>query len=481
MDDFCETLQKLGHMAEVDVLRDIFSVICTDGDGTLGIAELFRWMTGVRRGGSSEQAGSSTITAKEVTLRLRRSDEEVPLDEMSWTPDALRRELQYALLRNGLTPLELVSAYDKDGDRSFGKREFLRMMKLIVDDMDLWDGALRLTVQETFSRVGGSDQNIDLNEFQEWLSKGWQDRKDEPGAQPTGGKAEQKTTQPSGKSPSGGKASAGRKPSASSTRPAAAGMPAAEAADSAPASDEVVLQPTSAPAPAPSALANGRHAKGPSAAARPAPAARAPPRRVLSQQEVERMLRDSEVRLAKALMDASMVLGDEGLTANQQAELRTMRERAAASLADAARGGGGKEKASPLRTDRPRSSHQNGSPARSKPTTPLSLAASIDAVTPSRSASVSANLIELTRQVRYPQLHDPWNGRNGPPPRRLPRAGSAPPIAMRRPLDSTMPLAAPHLKSTATVEQIFNSSPFAFGSLAKFDKRNLKALGLRPS
>ena len=184
---------------------------------------------------------------------------------------------------------------------------------------------------------------------------------------------------------------------------------------------------------------------------------------------------------AKALMDASMVLGDEGLTANQQAELRTMRERDAASLADAARGGGGKEKASPLRTDRPRSSHQNGSPARSKPTTPLSLAASIDAVTPSRSASVSANLIELTRQVRYPQLHDPWNGRNGPPPRRLPRAGSAPPIALRRPLDSTMPLAAPHLKSTATVEQIFNSSPFAFGSLAKFDKRSLKSLGLRPS
>ena len=440
LEDFIEGLRKLGHMSDDDVLASIFHVVNADGSGVIGIAELFQWMSLTRAGSTDGQGSGVHIGGKEVTLQQRRMPSEIPLDELLWQPDTLRRELQYALLRNSLTPLDLVRAWDKDDDRSFSKREFLSMFKSIVNDIDLWDGALRLTVQETFAIVAGADHHIDLNEFQEWLSKGWQLRKDESGAQPAPTASSSLALKSSVNARGASRSSGTAVKTMSSTSPPEVPQPppsefrtcAVEAASTtgrtttAPSSTNV--DKGSRPARVPTSKEGGQGTEGPGRPVKRAAASdQIPGRRKLSQQELERKLRDSQVRLAKALMDASKVLGFDALTASQQAEINAINsvEELPGAGKDAGQLAAGRGRHTGYTTSLPSHCHKPGTEAFSTAAWSRALT-SMDDVTPTRVASVSANLIEASRQIRYPSVHDPWDGRNGPPPRRLVRAGSAP-------------------------------------------------------
>ena len=70
----------------------------------LNLESFARWLAGV-------QEKKRTIEA----LRLSEGREDTtPLEEMEWTEDVLRTELQRVLIQNKLNALDLVRKFDKD-------------------------------------------------------------------------------------------------------------------------------------------------------------------------------------------------------------------------------------------------------------------------------------------------------------------------------------------------------------------------------
>jgi hypothetical protein len=81
----------------------------------------------------------------------------------------------------GLSPLDLLQAYDLDGSGSFSFKEFLVMMKKLVrpalHDIDVWDADVRPVVKDAFRAIAAGDGIIDVIEFGKWLNRGWLARK----------------------------------------------------------------------------------------------------------------------------------------------------------------------------------------------------------------------------------------------------------------------------------------------------------------
>jgi hypothetical protein len=84
-----------------------------DESGVMGVEELYSWMNG-----KMERAKKSRSV--NFTMRGRSAR---PLDEVDWTPEELRIELQTLLIECGLAPLDLLRGWDTGGDGCFNKRE----------------------------------------------------------------------------------------------------------------------------------------------------------------------------------------------------------------------------------------------------------------------------------------------------------------------------------------------------------------------
>lgn len=152
------------------LVEEIFQELDGDGSGAIGDSEMSQWIDG----GEGRKA-----RAKKLTLRAGKTAAEEGLQSINWNPTTLRRELQLALIRTGVTPLDLLRAWDKGRDGDFSKREFLAMMKAIVDDEDAWDNhGLREVVIMLFKSVAGQDKTVDVAEFQSWLQTDWKALKD---------------------------------------------------------------------------------------------------------------------------------------------------------------------------------------------------------------------------------------------------------------------------------------------------------------
>ena len=166
------------EIEESTLAYEIFDTIDQSRDGYIQISELYAWIDG---------AVSRRHAASNLTLMAGRPDGELGLDEIEWTTDELRRQVQLMLLWNQLSPLDLLAKYDvagakksEGGDGKFSFKEFLVMMKKLIQPGDefivVWDADIRPVVQQSFRELAGDDGKLDVVELETWLTKDWHER-----------------------------------------------------------------------------------------------------------------------------------------------------------------------------------------------------------------------------------------------------------------------------------------------------------------
>lgn len=178
LDVFTKAIMRFGYAGPLELIPAIFGQVETDGSDVIGISELHAWIN----------APSSTVftdrlnAARKCSIKDCRVDGLVGLHAIlggeACTAEVLQTELQTMLVRLDVTPLDLVRAWDKNGDGQLSFKEFLVMIKRLVhpegiNELDLWDLDLRSLVQTIFDQIAGADKTIDLIEVQRWLGKAW--------------------------------------------------------------------------------------------------------------------------------------------------------------------------------------------------------------------------------------------------------------------------------------------------------------------
>ena len=114
--------------------------------------------------------------ARKLTLSRHRPAEAPALWEIDWTPEVLRRELQYMLVRADLSALDVLSAHDKSEDGDLSKREFLSMMKFLVGNAYAWaETNVKEVASVVFGTIAGNDELVQIEELERWLLKGWKE------------------------------------------------------------------------------------------------------------------------------------------------------------------------------------------------------------------------------------------------------------------------------------------------------------------
>ena len=169
---FVRGLLLAGFAGDPSVLHQVFDEIDIDRSDVVGVKELYDWM--------NDRLGRRAETRD---LRLRdRGENATPLDEISWSPEVLRVEIQLMLITSKLAPMDLIRAWDdggrKTGDGSLSKKEFLAMAKSLIDDENLWREGVRSVAARTYDLVSGGDASLDAVDLAKWLNAGWLERCD---------------------------------------------------------------------------------------------------------------------------------------------------------------------------------------------------------------------------------------------------------------------------------------------------------------
>jgi hypothetical protein len=99
--------RRLGYTGEPALLSQTFSQLDADSSGVVGRAELHSWLT------KREHRRS---IASEVAF------DDATRDNLEWSETGLRYALQLTAIKNGLVPLDLMRAYDKQKDGSLSAK-----------------------------------------------------------------------------------------------------------------------------------------------------------------------------------------------------------------------------------------------------------------------------------------------------------------------------------------------------------------------
>jgi len=176
--EFGKALQRLGFEVTDEIRNEAFCDVDREDSGFIGINEFNRWVRqGITRRGTA-------WPPRRMTFQHRRDKKSLPLEEIKWSTVTLQEELQDLLLRQGLTPLDLIRAWEADapseGSNAEGaNKSFLKFMKTVVNNNELWGEALKLTVEEAVSVIGNHGAEVDARALQQWLEQGWKMRKKE--------------------------------------------------------------------------------------------------------------------------------------------------------------------------------------------------------------------------------------------------------------------------------------------------------------
>ena len=158
----------LGYQGKTKDVEREWNHMDDDQSGAVSLDEFIHWLFG------REQR-----RAKVNNLRLsNRPPGAAPLNGIAWTKERLQQEIQAMLIHMDMTSLDLVSAYDKQGDGLLDQREYLAMMKKLVGDMAVWeDTNIKSVCQQVFKSVAGDDGSMDVEELERWLAKNWFEKK----------------------------------------------------------------------------------------------------------------------------------------------------------------------------------------------------------------------------------------------------------------------------------------------------------------
>ena len=114
------------------------------------------------------------VMVKTLKLQYNRDPSDPPLESIVWTWEVLRCEFQKMLMRAGASPLDILLSYDQSADGSLSRKEFLVMIKKVVNDEKLWDEShVKETATDLYESISGGDNQMDIEELERWLSTGW--------------------------------------------------------------------------------------------------------------------------------------------------------------------------------------------------------------------------------------------------------------------------------------------------------------------
>ena len=171
-------LSRIGHCGgEEHFYETLYAEIDLDKSGMFGLDDMTTWINNVEGVTSTALKLKLPRTANtgllQTPIGMNAVPYPCPLNDVEWDVAALQKALQLMLIKAGISPLNLLRAWDKDDSGAFSKKEFLVMIKKMVNDPELWDDELRDVSQSAFQKVSAGDSSIDFTEFEQWLNQGW--------------------------------------------------------------------------------------------------------------------------------------------------------------------------------------------------------------------------------------------------------------------------------------------------------------------
>lgn len=152
-----------------DVVKECFQEMDENDAMLINFDSFINWMNG-----RPMKKRMATV----LTLQHGRDPVEPPLESIDWNFINLRTEIQKMLLRANATPLDLMLTYDNSEDGSLSKKEFIVMMKKIVNDEQLWATSnVKETCADLYESISGGDNSMDIEELERWAMKNWMEMK----------------------------------------------------------------------------------------------------------------------------------------------------------------------------------------------------------------------------------------------------------------------------------------------------------------
>lgn len=130
---------------------------------------------------------SSAVAARTITLNADDVVREAELHALAWDAPTLRERLARLLDSHSMQPVDLFRGADlRESNGSLSKREFLQMIKRVVNDAELWAASLRGVTLDVFEALctGGPPQEpngpprlgvggkpiVDVGAFEFWMT-----------------------------------------------------------------------------------------------------------------------------------------------------------------------------------------------------------------------------------------------------------------------------------------------------------------------
>lgn len=162
--------QSFRYAGPMSVMDKLFAVLDEDGTGTIGFDELFEFVKGKRH--------SLDPRNKQVdSLSLLAADAKYTLEEVAWSEDTLRHLMHAMMTRRRIGPLDLINAWDQNGDRQVTESEFLEQLeRMFGDATQLWLVEVKAIARRAFNRMANTTSRdrlykvrLSAKELELWL------------------------------------------------------------------------------------------------------------------------------------------------------------------------------------------------------------------------------------------------------------------------------------------------------------------------
>ena len=164
--------ERFGFKGPEHVLQEIFRLLDSDGSGTIGFDELFEFVQGHRH----------SLDHRSKAVREMRLEPppgaRYSLDDVQWDLESLRLLVGQMLERCQMGVGHLMAAWDKNGDRSVDRGEFVANMQTFFKGrphaQDLWENEVEPIVKQSYAQISKCSssvtQRVDMQALRRWLA-----------------------------------------------------------------------------------------------------------------------------------------------------------------------------------------------------------------------------------------------------------------------------------------------------------------------